>query len=140
MAYYEDSFTAGYKKRFNIYKGLSSGNFEYGSTTVSEGIEKIRQNVLTLLTVPRGSLFFNPSYGSGLDNLLFEPNDFILRDTVERYLTSQIETYLKDIRVENIQVEVYNEYLNIDIHYYILSIGYYDDIAIIKKRSVASFD
>ena len=140
MAYYEDSFTAGYKKRFNIYKGLSSGNFEYGVTAVSEGIEKIRQNVLTLLTVPKGSLFFNPSYGSGLDNLLFEPNDFILRDTVERYLTSQIETYLKDIRVDNIQVEVYNEYLNIDIHYYILSIGYYDDIAIIKKRSVASFD
>lgn len=140
MAYYEDSFTAGYKKRFNIYKGLSNGNFEYGSTVVSEGIEKIKQNVLTLLTVPRGSLFFNPSYGSGLDDLLFEPNDFILRDTVERYLTSQIETYLKDIRVDNIQVEVYNEYLNIDIHYYILSIGYYDEIAIIKKRSVASFD
>lgn len=140
MAYYEDSFTAGYNKRFNIYKGLSSGNFEYGSTTVSEGVDKIRQNILTFLTVPKGSLFFNPEYGSSLDNLLFEPNDFILRDTVERYLSSQIETHLKDIRVDNIQVDIYNEYLNIDIHYYILSIGYYDEIAIIKKRSVASFD
>lgn len=140
MAYYEDSFTAGYKKRFNIYKGLSSGNFEYGSTTVSEGVDKIRQNILAFLTIPKGSLFFNPEYGSNLDNLLFEPNDFILRDTIERYLFSQIETHLKDIRVDNIQVEIYNEYLNIDIHYYILSIGYYDEIAIIKKRSVSSFD
>lgn len=140
MAYYEDSFTAGYKKRFNIYKGLASSNFEYGSTAVAEGVDKIRQNVLTLLTVPKGSLFFNPDFGSGLDNLLFEPNDFILKDTVERFITSQIETYLSDIRVESIKTEVYNEYLNIDIHYYIISIGYYDDIAIIKKRSVASFD
>lgn len=140
MAYYEDSFTAGYKKRFNIYKGLSSSNFEYGSTVVSEGVDKIRQNVLTLLTVPKGSLFFNPDFGSGLDNLLFEPNDFILKDTVVRFLTSQIETYLSDIRVESISVEIVDTYLNIDIHYYILSIGYYDEVAIIKKRSVASFD
>ena len=140
MAYYEDPFTAGYNKRFNIYKGLSSENFEYGSTAVAEGVDKIKQNVLTLLTVPKGSLFFNPSYGSGLDSLLFEPNDFILKDTVERFLTTQIESYLEDVRVDSIQVEIYDGYLNIEINYYILSIGYYDEVAIIKKRSVASFD
>lgn len=139
MAYYEDYYSAGIKRRFVKYKGISNGSFIYGETSVAEGVDKVKQNLLTLLTVNQGDVFFNPSFGSSLEQFLFEANDFILRDTIDRYIRTQVGKYLSDVTINEVIIKSNNIYVLIQIKYYINSIGYYDEVDIIKKRGV-SFD
>lgn len=139
MAYYESYYKANIKKRFNTLKGLSIDDFS-GSTTIASGYDKIRQNIIILLSVDQGDVFFNPSFGSNLSGLLFEGNDFILKDTLTRFITSQIEKYIDGVEVNDIEIDLYDTKVNIRIYYTVLSTGYHDEVAIIKKRGGITYD
>ena len=140
MAYYESYYKTNIKKRFNALKGLSTEDFKNGSTQIAVGADKIKQNIITLLSVNQGEVFFNPGFGSNIYSLLFEPNDFILKDTLDRFIRSQINKYIEDVKVEEINIDIEDTIVNINIHYTILSIGYYDEVAIIKKRGGITYD
>lgn len=136
MAYYEDSYLAGFKKRFIPLKGISSGDYNFGHTTVAEGADKVKQNIITLFSINQGEVFFNPSLGSGLQEFLFEANDFVLRDTLDRYIRNQIKDNIPEISVQDVIVESKDIYVTIIICFKIIKTGFYDEVAIVRKRGV----
>lgn len=140
MAYYEDYITAGYKKKFIVLSGLSSGDYNYGHTSYVEGEDKIKQNIITLFSITQGEVFFNPSLGCSLQNFLFEPNDFILKDTLDRYVRQQMKENIKEVRVQEVEVSCNDIYVTISIHYKILTTGYFDKVEIVRQRSVSLYD
>lgn len=140
MAYYEDYITAGYKKKFVTLKGLSSGDYDYGHTAYVEGEDKIKQNIVTLFSIVQGEVFFNPALGCHLQNFLFEPNDFVLQDTLDRYVRQQIKENIKEVQVKDVQVICKDINVTICIHYRILSTGHFDSVEIVRQRSVSIYD
>jgi phage baseplate assembly protein W len=140
MAYYEDYITAGYKKKFVLLSGLSSGDYDYGHTSYVEGVDKIKQNIITLFSIDQGEVFFNPSIGASLQKFLFEPNDFILKDTLDRHVRQQIKENIKEVQVKNVDVVCEDIYVTICIQYMILATGYFDKVEIVRKRSVSLYD
>lgn len=85
-----------------IGEGLSyNETFDYlsGSTNSAKGLELINQSIYLILTTPVGSRFFLPEYGSKLDTLVFEPNDFILHDLLNIYIREALGTWEKRIIV-----------------------------------------
>ena len=56
--------------------------FSNTTTKVVEGHDATAQNLKLLLLSDRGSFFGDPYYGTVIKQLIFEPNNYILRDIV----------------------------------------------------------
>ena len=69
-----------------------------GKPIISDSSETIKESIYTLLSTEKGSRFMLPEYGSRLSELLFEPNDEIVKDLLEVFVLEAIEEFENRVR------------------------------------------
>ena len=88
-----------------IGSGVSSPkifNKSTGKTVVQVGDPKIQQSISDILSTPKGSRFFLPTYGSDLYTLVFEPNDYVLSDLIVMAITDALSLWEPRVQVRSV--------------------------------------
>lgn len=72
------------------------------STVTSMDHAHIHESVLQILGTRPGERFLNPEFGSRLKDLVFEPNDSILKGLIRHYVIDAIERWEKRVYVTDV--------------------------------------
>ena len=85
--------------------------FSYRSSNLNIDKAAVRQNLVLLLNGERGSLFGDPAYGAALKQVLFEPNNNVVKDLIIDELYSCIRTFLPQVfvRRNDIKISTHNK-------------------------------
>jgi phage baseplate assembly protein W len=83
-------------------------------------VNAVKQSLKNLLLTQKGEKPFNPDYGSGVYDLLFEPMDYLVSSVMQKEIETSIENY--ESRVELIDVECTP---NFDLDTYEIRIEFY---------------
>ena len=80
----------------------------FNNTTVKivEGREATLQNLKLLLLSDRGALFGDPYYGTVIKQLMFEPNNYILRDIVIDAIYTAILQFIPQILINRKDISI----------------------------------
>jgi len=83
------------------------------------GKAAIFRSISHILFTRPGERLYKPDFGIGIQNQLFEPNDFIGIDSLKTDIRDQIKNYENRITVTNLEItkELYN--LDIKLSFYI---------------------
>jgi phage baseplate assembly protein W len=65
-----------------------------------EDIEAIYQSIFNILTTRRGERFFNPQFGSRIDEILFDPLDDITALDLLHEVVQTLETYEPRVKLD----------------------------------------
>lgn len=68
------------------------------------GVDQIKSDLLVLLLTNPGERVMNPSYGTPLRRLIFEPNDSIVQEAARDMIISSIKQWEPRIALQQIQV------------------------------------
>jgi len=79
-----------------------TGYFKQTKTT----LQQAKYNIINLLKTIPGERLGQPTFGSKLHQLLFEPMNDDFSDVVEESIRSSIETWLPYINIKNIKVTI----------------------------------
>ena len=71
--------------------------------TTSSGITAINQSIKNILMTPLGSLPGDPSFGSNLHRIVFEPLDFLTESMAVNYVKEALQKFEDRIIVKNVQ-------------------------------------
>lgn len=75
-----------------------------GAALKATGAELIKGSIISILTTPVGTRYFNPEYGSRLNELLWEPNDLILAASLREFTASAVTKWEKRIELQDVSV------------------------------------
>jgi len=64
--------------------------------------EQVKENLKTLLFTRIGELYMQPTFGTNLLNLLFEPNTVQIKEDISEILVEPINLWLPYVVIENI--------------------------------------
>lgn len=106
MNYYEARNSAINRK---VGVGLQSPdtfNELDGGINTNTGSARINQSIHQILNTIPGERFFLPEFGSRLHQLVFEPNDLILFDMIELYVTEDLNRWEPRIVVREVSCNV----------------------------------
>ena len=81
------------------YPGVLEWNFNMG-----KNLEVLRSNIKLLLSTQKGERLMNPSYGTRLRQIVFEPNDDSISGIVQQEVESAISLYEPRVAIEAIDV------------------------------------
>lgn len=115
----------GYKKRHKptilqhslVGKGIKLSPMHHlGKTLTNTGVDRVIQSLFCILSTPRGARLFNPEFGTKLYECLDEPNDFILKDSLEYNIKQDIKTWEKRIDFDvNVKQIMGSNKVNIEV-------------------------
>ncbi|HMS82451.1 MAG TPA: GPW/gp25 family protein [Nitrospira sp.] len=89
-----------------------------GQVSVSGGDEAIRGRIIQVLFTAPGERVNLPTFGCGLFNLVFEPNNTILAAAMEFTVGQALTRWLaKDLVVDGVTVNAVEEIITIEITY-----------------------
>jgi uncharacterized protein len=92
-----------------------------GHTGESDYEDHIRELIEQILFTSPGERVNLPSFGTGLQNLVFAPNSPELASATQFLIQSSLQQWLGDmIQIESLQVESEDSTLNIRVNYIIL--------------------
>lgn len=91
-----------------------------GVAGLVSGNENIEQAIRILLSTPLGSRFFLPEYGCRLDEVLFEPNDEVLKQMISMFVFEALEKWETRVKFQNIDYEFLEDHVACTISYRIL--------------------
>jgi phage baseplate assembly protein W len=66
--------------------------------------EQIKSNLVNLLLTNKGERIFNPEFGCGLREILFEQVDSLTEDSIRNTIISSVNIYVPDITINNIEI------------------------------------
>ena len=93
-----------------------------GRTATTDRSEHIRDMIKQILFTSPGERVNRPTFGSGLNQLIFEPNSVELISTVQFLVKGSLQEWLSEvIEVGEVNIEVSDSTLTVQIHY--LEIG-----------------
>ena len=72
-------------------------------------MNKLRSNLKNLLLTKKGERVLQPNFGSGLQDLLFEPIDDEFENKLVDTITESVQTWLPYINIEDIDVNMNDE-------------------------------
>lgn len=75
------------------------------STTTSVDHAHIHESILQILGTRPGERFMNPEFGSHIRDLVFEPNDSVLKGLLRHYITDAIESWEKRVYVTDVSFD-----------------------------------
>jgi phage baseplate assembly protein W len=84
--------------------GVKFTNAESIFKTIYTVREQAKENLKTLLFTRIGERYMQPTFGTNLLNLLFEPNTIQIKEDVSEILIDPINVWLPYISIENINV------------------------------------
>jgi phage baseplate assembly protein W len=99
-------------KQYNDYAIGITLPIQIGNTAFNQSfttIEQTKSNIKNLLLTKKYERIMQPNLGSGLQELLFEPNDDDLAEKIENTINSSMETWLPFVIIEDISIEQSNE-------------------------------
>lgn len=74
------------------------------STITSMDHAHIHESILQILGTRPGERFMNPEFGSHVRDLIFEPNDQVLKGLLRHYITDAIERFEKRVYVTDVSL------------------------------------
>lgn len=80
-------------------------------------------NILLILTTKRGSVYFNPEFGSNYIKYMFEVNDGITQEMIKNDILKSINRWLPNLIVDRISIDDTIESVD-DENKYLLRIDY----------------
>ena len=75
------------------------------STVTSMDHAHIHESILQILGTRPGERFMNPEFGSRLKDLVFEPNDSVLKGLIRHYVIDAIERWEKRVYVTDVSFD-----------------------------------
>lgn len=90
----------GFNIKYPIEDDYSNNNYFKMNETTNEGLVS---NLYLLLLTRKGERYYNPDFGTDLLKFIFEPNDNITIDDIENSIKSDVEKYLPEITITNIE-------------------------------------
>lgn len=96
-----------------------------GKTVLISDIESINNCIGLLLRTSRGELVGDPMFGTNLMKLMYEPNDYILQDSVKSEIVNAIDKYENRVYITEQDISVVSEdtIVYITLSYYIKKTG-----------------
>lgn len=134
--YYGKRVPVGTQMRVTEYEGLSKEVFKYECTSTVQGFEKLKQNIIALLHTRPKERFFEPTLGSDLISLVFEPNDFVLRDSIIIAVKDCIKENVPEVSVVDLKIKQYDTIVEIWVSYEILSVGIIDELIVYVEKQI----
>jgi len=103
------------------FKETTSGGIIQGTTTTNE---KIRTNLLSLLTTRRRQRVMHNDFFSPIYDYIFEQLDDITRDSLRNSIKDKVKQFIPEITITTIdfQTDEENNLITISIYYTILSL------------------
>lgn len=95
--------------------------FNNTTTKVVEGHEATAQNLRLLLFADKTSLFGDPYYGTIIKQLIFEPNDILLRDIVVDAIYTAILQFMPQILVKRKDITITQSGIDIYVNIKVLN-------------------
>ncbi len=83
---------------------VRSGGAQISATTSAEHAH-IHESILQILGTRPGERFMRPDFGSRLKDLVFEPNDEVLKGLVRHYVIEAIERWEKRVTITNVEFD-----------------------------------
>ena len=113
-----------------IYSDLSynPGLNQLGDVTKLINMDAIKQSVKTIVLTPLGSRLFEPDFGTGVKQYLFEFLDEATLNNIKAVITNAITKYEPRVKVDSVDVKAFPETneMSIDITYLISELQEYD--------------
>lgn len=107
-----------------IGRGSSVDEFmRSGEINITNGIKRITESFKDILSTPVGTRFFCPQYGSKLNLLMFEQNDFVVRDLAESYVKEALEEWEPRVKIDEVKATIDKKVLEIDVKYFVKDTG-----------------
>lgn len=75
------------------------------STVTSTDHAHIHESILQILGTRPGERFMNPEFGSRLKDLVFEPNDSVLKGLIRHYVIDAVERWEKRVYVTDVSFD-----------------------------------
>ena len=97
-----DFLGRGLKFPFRFHR--RSGGTEVSVATSQEHAH-IQESILQILGTRPGERFMRPDFGSKLKDLVFEPNDTVLRGLVRHYVIDAIKRWEKRVTISNVSFD-----------------------------------
>ena len=89
-----------------------------GRTATTDRSEHIRDMIRQVLFTSPGERVNRPTFGCGLNQLIFEPNSLELISTVQFLVKGALQEWLSDvIEANEVTIEVIDATLKVQIHY-----------------------
>lgn len=104
MAFVYENIAQAVDSVNEIALGVSFTNAESIFKSIYSVQEQSKEDLKTLLLTRIGERYMEPTYGTNLLNLLFEPNTIQIKEDVSEILIDPINTWLPHISIENINV------------------------------------
>ena len=83
-------------------------------------VESVKQSLRNLFMYNRGEKPFNPNFGGGVREMLFEPIDYVTAGAIEKEIEFMIRNYEPRVELDAVQVEAdpdnHSYQLRIDFH------------------------
>lgn len=92
------------------------------STITSMNHAHIHESILQILGTRPGERFMDPEFGSRAMDLIFEPNDRVLKGLLRHYITDAIERFEKRVYVTDVSFDESPE--AVDAHTILICISY----------------
>jgi len=83
-------------------------------------VNAVKQSLKNVLMTQKGEKPFNPNYGSGIYDLLFEPMDYLVSSVMQKEIETTIENYEPRVELIDVQCEP-----NFDLEQYEIRIEFY---------------
>lgn len=95
---------------------------ENGKAPIYTGVELVRSSIRIILSWEVGNRFFLPEFASRLETLLFEPNDFLLKQLLNIYVVEALKKWEHRIELLEANIEdVDFQAIKLNISYKILT-------------------
>jgi phage baseplate assembly protein W len=98
-----------------------SGGAQVSSATSLEH-EHIHESILQILGTRPGERFMRPEFGSRLKDLIFEPNDEVLKGLIRHYVIDAVKRWEKRVVITDVSFDDSSQ--NIDRHILPVRISY----------------
>ncbi len=95
--------------------------------------DAIKNNLINFFSTYQGERYFNPFFGSGLQNVIFQNINQVTDDLIRKVIQDEMYRFFNYVNVENVEVlksEDENTY-NIKITYQVQNFGITDTINIL---------
>lgn len=100
---------------------------QFGTASLVYGRDAVRQSIVDILSTTYGSRYFQPTYGSEINELIFHQNDEILKSLLINKISSALAQWEKRIQVLNVQPIIEGvAQVNCNINYKILQSAEFD--------------